>query len=618
MAKTKVIRFLSLLLAIALVFASFCSPAYAISNEQFSSWLAAAMNAVNIYVNSIDIPIADAIQTISNPPSWIHENIHFTYPTMGQVIDEYMNRSVIKIRPNTITIDGVEYQDIWLSHDAAEAFRVNSYDAITAWNIASESNGTFVSGVGQLGSLPVFQNGEKIMTQYIAIQYPEQGSSTKNYYTVGGLPQFSTGRKDRVYYLNSNNVGVGTDIYWGLNAKAWYQINLNYNTVTLYANTPVEPQKQFSGGTIPFANYVPGNFQFDWVADTIQPDQPIQQEEGLLIRIPVIETNPIYQFIIDNPEFVQPGGVQIDTSITELNNKIDALLALILPFLNQSVVTYNIYEQPVPPTPTPPPTPIPTTTPPPTPTPSPEPIPTPSPSPGAGTIANEPWPSLYDLLIIIINRLETTYNLLAVDFWNFFETIRLTIASYGDQIRIAIIVLGDKIDQFFIELGDKLDQLFVNLGDTIHNESVNLGDTIHNESVDLGDKFEFSLGGITIKLQPIIDGINFIVDGINVIIDGVDNIVNNVNDLGDHIVNGDENWFDKVVDSIKNPFIPILNIIKEHVQIWHYVISWFGVITVPFDFFRTVLVGIGAPFISPIYAAVAGTIVIAIYRRFMQ
>lgn len=140
-------------ITIALIFTLCLSPAsYALSRQQFAAWVGAALQAINITVSSIGIPIAQQeaqfIDYFNNPIKIVENQIlDVPYTTGIDAIDEYMNRSVIKIDKDKVTIDGVDYTDIWLSTDAAEKFRVNAFDIENAFDIASQSEGKFVSDI---------------------------------------------------------------------------------------------------------------------------------------------------------------------------------------------------------------------------------------------------------------------------------------------------------------------------------------------------------------------------------------------------------------------------------------------------------------------------------------
>lgn len=96
----------------------------------------------------------------------------------------------------------------------------------------------------------------------------------------------------------------------------------------------------------------------------------------------------------------------------------------------------------------------------------------------------------------------------------------------------------------------------------------------------------------------------------------LDEIKEAIGDLTSKIVSGNADWFRDIVDSIWQPFLPILNIFRAGVGIWHHVVDWLDYIHEPFVTFWNFLGSAGYIFVSPIFASAAGAIVIAIYRRF--
>lgn len=276
--KTRVIRVFSFILALTLVFASFTSPAYAITPQQFNAWVAAALTAANVYIQSVGIPIADALDNLSNPPAWVDVDPQYTYSYTDDVIDEYMDRSVIKIRPDQVIIDDVTYQDVWLSHDAAEAFRVNSYDAITAWNIASESNGTFVSGAGYIYDIPYYIRDNVKQTQIYTFN---QGGN----YQIGDIRfEIVETTSPRWYWKAYTNDGqyvyTGNQfnhISQGVQLKQNNQLHWGIVTADLTGQS-----YGFNGLNDIYDINQP--FDFDWVSSIIPADQSINPDDGLMIR----------------------------------------------------------------------------------------------------------------------------------------------------------------------------------------------------------------------------------------------------------------------------------------------------------------------------------------------
>ena len=123
-----------------------------------------------------------------------------------------------------------------------------------------------------------------------------------------------------------------------------------------------------------------------------------------------------------------------------------------------------------------------------------------------------------------------------------------------------------------------------------------------------------------IAIKNIMDAVKWNIDIatdlISSIASGINQIINQIGDIHNSIVSGNIDWFSDIVDAIRVPFLPWLNIFKAATGIWHYVITWVQNISGPFSYFWNILGSVSPMYYSPIYAVAAATIVLAIYRRF--
>lgn len=286
-------------------------------------------------------------------------------------IDEFMARSVIKIDKDKVTIDGVEYTDIWLSTDAAEKFRVNAFDIENAFDISSQTEGTFVSGVGKWAGIPIFSvDGIKRSQNHIIPG--EEGSysaGTGGTYTITGKDNERRDWFIKGYGLNSEidhkYPPVSWDYYYRVSDDGYCTLYYKRDTGTTYNTRQIGAKSYYENEP----------FDFDWVAGTIPVDQPLTNE-GLRIRVPTQEIN---QWYVDNPSFGP--NITIDMGVPELSTKIDDLMDLIIPLIPILDIDFNKYEDP---TPVPIPEPIP------------EPDPYPDPDPEPGTVLPDiDWTDLF-------------------------------------------------------------------------------------------------------------------------------------------------------------------------------------------------------------------------------
>lgn len=348
--KKQIYSFCILLLMVCFFACSSLSPltvqaeaAYSPLSQRFGAWVAAAITALNINLQAITATPIDMVNYISDP-----FNVAYTYT--DQYLDDYFNQSVIQIVPEGTVIDGVTYDDIWLSADAAEKFRTNAFDFVTANSIASNTNGTFASGEGSLNGLPAFDLNGVIRTQSVSVpKYDGTQSMGLNYTWYPQTSDFSYGsalQKNSATDLNYKtayryNGNTYTSNSFNNNAD-WPIENYLSTTPTQSASVVYWRTKTATGysdyGTVP-GSWVSNPFDFDYVAGTIPADAPLADDDGLVIHVPPQPSGSTWQqFKDDHPEFTQPGGIQIDPTIDpDINIKLGSLadiLAPIIPIIN--------------------------------------------------------------------------------------------------------------------------------------------------------------------------------------------------------------------------------------------------------------------------------------------
>lgn len=70
------------------------------------------------------------------------------------------------------------------------------------------------------------------------------------------------------------------------------------------------------------------------------------------------------------------------------------------------------------------------------------------------------------------------------------------------------------------------------------------------------------------------------------------------------------------LEVLKTVFAPILLLLRSVIGLWHYVVEWVQAITPVFSSFFGLMSGTSYYMVLPIYAGIAGPIVIAVYKRF--
>lgn len=516
MAKHRV-RFLFLVLTLALCFALVSPSSYAMGRDAFKAWMLSALTAANITVQStlpVVAPVSDFIVDPFNIVENVMDRVEYTYPfinynTPSEDLETYLERSSIIVRGDTITIDGIDYTDIWVDNDAAHTLRTNVLDLQTAWEIASNSSGNFVSGTGSYYGIPLFGSGDSYCSQFysldgygsfklgdITLTLSRTGSGSDRWYTwdyfnaifnyPDGTSSSGSGRRYLTFPSGEAPASFGaavmrTGASASLSVDSWHG-----DYPSGYFFSPASSSlKSFSSEP----------FDFSWVSQEI-PAEVLPEEDGMHLLVP---NNPSQwsdtgtQQIINNfnNNLTLSPDVSISMGDPGIMDILDTILTGIGDILILTKPSYGPYDaSPVPPV-------------------------------DPDTIANTPWTQLADRL--------------------------------------------DRIIQHQIEQGTIIGSIATTIS------------TIPQTLSDIAD----SIGDLTQKFED-----------------------------------ASRKWFDDVVDSIKTPFLPWFNIFKSGVNIWHYVVAWLGNISAPFTFFFGVLNSANSALVSPILACVAGTIVIAIYRRF--
>lgn len=124
-----------------------------------------------------------------------------------------------------------------------------------------------------------------------------------------------------------------------------------------------------------------------------------------------------------------------------------------------------------------------------------------------------------------------------------------------------------------------------------------------------------SIRHLTESLQTMLDSI---FDAIQSVIQHIAEIPEAIRELADKILEdielGPSKLFDKALDILKSLFMPLLLPIKAMMNLWHYVIEWIQSISSPFTWIFGVMSGTSYNMVLPIYAVLAGSICIAIYK----
>ena len=95
--------------------------------------IASAMLAANLILEPIQIAELNAVDQAIDPLNIVQ--------TIGETQwGEYIDRSTIVVRPDKVTIDGVDYSEIWLGPEATDKLRLAGFDFTTAYNIVNNQS----------------------------------------------------------------------------------------------------------------------------------------------------------------------------------------------------------------------------------------------------------------------------------------------------------------------------------------------------------------------------------------------------------------------------------------------------------------------------------------------
>lgn len=177
------------------------------------------------------------------------------------------------------------------------------------------------------------------------------------------------------------------------------------------------------------------------------------------------------------------------------------------------------------------------------------------------------------------------------------------------NINDTIGLFKDSVEDFFDTVGqgiqDALEDMFDLVGlfkDGVLDALDTWGQSIEDAIDDLGTLVNT---GIT-SLRQILEAIRT----------AVASIPATLTQILEHIKQGHLDLFKGVLDAIKVVFAPILIALKSALRLWHYVVEWVQATAPVFSTFIGFMSGTSYNMVLPIYAALAGPICIAIYKRF--
>lgn len=162
--------------------------------------------------------------------------------------------------------------------------------------------------------------------------------------------------------------------------------------------------------------------------------------------------------------------------------------------------------------------------------------------------------------------------------------------------------LADDFTSGVDTLGNDLTEVFNSARDTIGQKIDSLSQTLSDVADTVGRKVDSVTSAVTSSFASLQEAIA----------DLIAQVIDLPAALENHLIT----TFNNSLDALKSTLAPFFNRLKSFLGIWHYVVEWLQSISAPFTLFLRFFSGMSSIAMLPIYATIAGTIVISVYRRF--
>lgn len=318
----------------------------ALGGQAAGAWIAAGLVALNIVAHTGAQAIGSYFGWQSAPTS--QSVVQYAFPNTTAVISDYLNASTITVRQGVTTIDGVEYDEVFVDPGTfTTGLKTNLFDFKTKWNILSGQSGiTLASGAGYFDGIPLYN----INNQYRTPAYTV-GVGT---YSIGNGTVYSgTGQYDWIDYVTSRpNRIVSGAIYPTNNFP--YEIYFTSSTMT---GNPTFIVSKNGSSKKSVATYdkdlmVATPFTYTYTSGIVPAEQSdIPEDYGLSLQIPHDQLQTFYntypQYNVDNSVInIQQDQIDIDVLTQAIFDRITSM--------DQVKSEWKAEEEPVPPEPGPP------------------------------------------------------------------------------------------------------------------------------------------------------------------------------------------------------------------------------------------------------------------------
>ena len=470
----------------------------------------------------------------------------------------------IKVNDDSVIIDGVEYQNIFLDPSMAAELHTQAFDFITQKAITDNSSGILATGVGYICDLPVYNvNGTK-RTQGVYFPWSYNVRVDSNYGSINYwvFADYEDGRMGWSNWSNGGTAPSGGYRCYGLNNESYIGLNSSNNRWYFYQ---YGIQKDLT------ATFTEEAFNYSYVSGTIDAT-PLPTNYGFSAYVPAADLSGAG---------IVAGTYYNSNDLAIVNQLIDLLDQA---YADEAVKDVEWAEdgQPVPPVPD-------------------------------TTIADTAYSDLHDEMVVIKNNQAHANSAL--------DNIDSNIDVIGravDNIDSNLTDIEGKLTQQTTDIVDAVDTA----GQTIAGK---LGD-IEGAIDTYGQSVITEIGNVETAVdtagQSVVDSVDAqtqaLEQSISDVAEKVDSLDTTVDQVIEKVESHPLDLFGAFLDRLTD--IPVIkdlfNGIKRHVGIWHYVVEWLQCIGTFLTFFIGLFADVAYCMVVPIYACVAGAICLAFYKRF--
>lgn len=446
----------------------------------------------------------------------------------------------IKVADDSVTIDGVVYDSIFLSPSMAAELHTQAFDFITQYAITSNSSGLLANGIGYWDGVPMFETIDGIYSQIYEFTVGSPFAVGNSNYTSGErvyntyISMLINGSSAANYIKPLSGTIIGQPGYF-----RWYSSTSNL------ANAYKQAFSTYSDLFVSFGGLISGlgvldSFDFSYVSGTIDAD-PLPSDYGFQSYVP--------HSLIDQYG-ITPGTYDPTTqSGTDIINAI--LKAIDEAKENDAVLNEEFVETLDPPVP-----------------------PVPVPTDALGDVPYDTW----------------------------LDTFGQSVYSKLDALRNVFDIVGSAIESALEAIEGAIDTVGQSVVTAVNNARTVI-DSIGQSVITLLQGIRTAIGTAVTDIVSAVDAVTDAVEGL------AENIIEDIETAPINIVS-------TALDVIKLAFAPIIAALRACIGLWHYVVEWVQATAPVFSTFIGFMSGTSYNMVLPIYAALAGPIVIAVYKRF--